>query len=220
VTRLTLFCLFCGCSVAASATAADVQVFAPTYAVKKASRATEDSLRAEPVHSTSGHQTRAGSHSVAAGTESVEASAGEFTFKDRSGKVTSAPVVSTPLAKIDRRLNPSLMRAASIAQERAHAHSKSRCWHYVKNALLASGAVSSYPKTVYAKQAGEELVHSYGFKKLPIRDPYAAPVGAVLVYGSRRAAGHVEIRTKTGFVSDFRNKKPSRRPLIGIYAKA
>jgi len=152
----------------------------------------------------------------------------EFTFKDRTGTVTAAPIVDQfqksrivyPLAKVDPRISPMLARAASIAQERAHAHSKSRCWRYVKNALLASGVISSYPKTAYAKQAGDELVRDYGFKKLPIRDPYKAPIGAVLVYGSRRAAGHVEIRTKTGFVSDFQNKKPSPRPLLGIYAKA
>jgi hypothetical protein len=144
----------------------------------------------------------------------------EFTFRDSTGNVVTAPVLAGPIAKIDRRLNPSLMRAASIAQERAHAHSKSRCWRYVKTALLAAGAITSYPKTAYAKQAGDELVRDFGFKKLPIRDPYQAPIGAVLVYGSRRAAGHVEIRTKTGFVSDFQNKKPSPRPLLGIYAKA
>jgi hypothetical protein len=152
----------------------------------------------------------------------------KFTFKDRTGRVVAAPIVDQyqksrivyPLAKVDPRINPRLARAASIAQDRAHAHSKSRCWRYVKNALLASGIISSYPKTAYAKQAGEELVRDYGFKKLPIRDPYKAPIGAVLVYGSRRAAGHVEIRTKTGFVSDFQNKKPSPRPLIGVYAKA
>ena len=46
-----------------------------------------------------------------------------------------------------------------------------------------------------------------------------APVGAVLVYGAKRAAGHVEIRTQDGFVSDFRSKTPSRRPLLGIFAK-
>ncbi len=151
----------------------------------------------------------------------------EFTYKDRTGKVVAAPVldefqqkrIASPIAKGDLRINPMLLRAASIAQERAHAHSKSRCWRYVKNALLASGAISSYPKTAYAKQAGDELVRDYGFKKLAIRDPYKAPVGAVLVYGSRRAAGHVEIRTKTGFVSDFQNKKPSPRPLLGVYAK-
>ena len=150
-----------------------------------------------------------------------------FVYKDKKGRIKSADVIERyrqdrivyPLAKVDPRLDKRMVRAASIAQERARAHSRSACWHYVKEALLASGAVDSRPKTVYAKQAGDELMQSYGFKKLPIRDPFQAPVGAVLVYGARRAAGHVEIRTKTGFVSDFRNKEPSRRPLIGVYAK-
>ena len=151
----------------------------------------------------------------------------QFAFKDAHGKTQSASVVSNyypkklvyPSAKIDRRLDPKLMRAATIAQERSHAHSRSRCWQYVKEALLASGAVGSYPKTAYAKDAGQELVSTFGFKKLAVRDPFKAPVGAVLVYGARRAAGHVEIRTKDGFVSDFRSKIPSPRPLIGVYAK-
>lgn len=151
-----------------------------------------------------------------------------FVYKDKkTGKLASAPVIEEyhkgrivyPLAKVDPRLDKRMVHAASIAQERSHAHSKSRCWHYVKEALFASGAVQSRPKSALAKQAGEELVRSFGFKKLPIKDPYKAPIGAVLVYGGRRAAGHVEIRTKTGFVSDFRNRKPSRRPLIGVYAK-
>ena len=151
-----------------------------------------------------------------------------FVYKDKqTGKLSSAPVaegyhkglIVYPLAKIDPRLDKRMVRAASIAQDRSRAHSKSRCWHYVKEALLAAGAVHSRPKSILAKHAGEELVRSFGFKKLPIKDPYKAPIGAVLVYGARRAAGHVEIRTKTGFVSDFRNKKPSRRPLIGVYAK-
>lgn len=152
----------------------------------------------------------------------------QFVFKDRNGKTVSAPIVDEyqkkkivyPSAKVDPRLDPKLMRAATIANERAHAHSKSRCWHYVKEALLASGVIDSLPKTALAKQAGDELVRNYGFKKLPIRDPFAAPLGAVLVYSARGAAGHVEIRTKNGFVSDFRSKTPSRRSLIGIYAKA
>lgn len=152
----------------------------------------------------------------------------QFVFKDRNGKTVSAPIVEKyqknrivhPLAKIDPKLDPRLARAATIADERARAHSKSRCWRYVKEALMASGAVDSRPKTALAKQAGEELVRDYGFKKLPIRDPYAAPLGAVIVYTARGAAGHVEIRTKTGFVSDFRAKTPSRRQLLGIYAKA
>jgi hypothetical protein len=152
----------------------------------------------------------------------------EFVFKDRNGKTVSAPIVSEyqkkrivhPMAKVDPKLDPRFIRAASIADERAYAHSKSRCWRYVKQALVASGLVSSYPKTALAKQAGDELVRDYGFKKLPIHDPYKAPVGSVLVYYKGRSnAGHVEIRTKSGFVSDFRSKDACRAALIGVYAK-
>ncbi len=162
----------------------------------------------------------------AAKTESLDFKP-RFVFKDRNGRTESAPVVDEyqkkklvfPTAKVDPRLDPRLMRAATIAQERSHAHSKSRCWRYVKEALLASGVIDSRPKTALAKQAANELVQDYGFKKLPIRDPFAAPVGAILVYNARRAAGHVEIRTKNGFVSDFRSKTPSKRPLMGVYVK-
>ena len=59
-----------------------------------------------------------------------------------------------------------MIRAAEIAQARARGHSISRCWRYVKNALLASKAISSYPSTAYAKQAGNELQTRYGFKKI------------------------------------------------------
>ncbi|HEY0368816.1 MAG TPA: hypothetical protein VGC85_04410 [Chthoniobacterales bacterium] len=148
-----------------------------------------------------------------------------FVYKDlKTGTLKSADVVDAYKgrivpAKVDARFDKRLLRAATIAQERAHAHSRSRCWHYVKEALLAAGIVNSRPKSVYAKEAGDELVRSYGFKKLPIHDPYQAPVGAVLVYGARRAAGHVELRTKSGFVSDFRSRTPSKRRLIGVYAK-
>ena len=163
-------------------------------------------------------------------TVSSQPAAQPFVFKDANGKSVSVEVADAsakrkltkpvPMAKVDPRLSPTLARAATIAQDRASAHSKSKCWRYVKQALLAAGAVNSYPKTALAKQAGNELVQSYGFKKLPVSNPYAAPVGAVLVYTANRAPGHVEIRTKTGFVSDFRTDKPSKRKLIGVYAKA
>jgi hypothetical protein len=52
-----------------------------------------------------------------------------------------------------------------------------------------------------------------------VTDPFAAPIGSVLVYGTSHSVGHVEFRTKDGFVSDFRSKTPSRRPLLGVYAK-
>lgn len=151
----------------------------------------------------------------------------QFAFKDASGNSIAVPLVddsakrkmTKPIAKINPAFSPALARAATIAQERANAHSKSRCWRYVKQALLAAGAVDSYPKTALAKQAGNELVSDYGFKKLPVSDPYAAPLGSVLVYTAKGAPGHVEIRTKEGFVSDFKTDKPSKRKLIGVYAK-
>ena len=152
----------------------------------------------------------------------------KFVFKDASGKATSVDVVKNyqptkivrPFAAAGRQLDPKLMRAATIAEERAHAHSGRQCWHAVKEALLASGVISSRPTTAYAKQAGQELVNNYGFRKLAVSDPYQAPVGSVLVYNASRAAGHVEIRTKDGFASDFRSKTPSRRPLLGVFIKS
>jgi hypothetical protein len=53
---------------------------------------------------------------------------------------------------------------------------------------------------------------------LPIRDPNAAPIGAVLVYGNKNH-GHVEIRTKDGFVSDYHSKYRCFYPLIAVYGK-
>ena len=150
-----------------------------------------------------------------------------FTFKTAGGKKESAPVITQyypnqivyPFGRVDRHIDSRLMQAASIAQERAHAHSRSRCWHYVKEALLASGVIDSRPKTELARDAAQELVSNYGFKRLSVTDPFSAPIGSVLVYGTSRSVGHVEIRTRDGFVSDFRSKIPSRRPLLGVYAK-
>ena len=116
------------------------------------------------------------------------------------------------------RYDKRMIRAAKIAQDRARPHSTNYCWRYVKNALLAADAVDSYPGTRYAKQAGSELTRNYGFKPIKVSNPYDAPVGSVLVYGGN-GAGHVEIRTNEGFVSDFKTNKPSRRPLIGVYVK-
>ena len=152
----------------------------------------------------------------------------KFNYTDPSGKKQSVEVVDKyypkkivhPIAKADAQIDPKLRRAATIAEERARAHSLSKCWRFVKEALVAAGVVKSRPQTPLAKQAGQELVNNYGFKRLPVSNPYEAPVGSVLVYGAKRAAGHVEIRTETGFVSDFRSKTPSRRPLIGVFAKS
>ena len=150
-----------------------------------------------------------------------------YSFKTPEGKRESVQVITHyypnqivhPLATADKHFDPKLLRAASIAEERAHAHSRSLCWHYVKEALLASGVIDSRPKSELARDAAYDLVSNYGFKKLSVRDPFAAPIGSVLVYGTSRSVGHVEFRTKNGFVSDFRSPTPSKRPLIGVYAK-
>ena len=150
----------------------------------------------------------------------------KFNYTDASGKKQSVEIVDKYYPKKmvqpfgnDSSIDPKLRRAATIAEERARAHSLSKCWHYVKEALVAAGVVKSRPQTTLAKQAGQELVKNYGFKKIPVSNPYEAPVGSVLVYDAKRAAGHVEIRTENGFVSDFRSKTPSRRPLLGVFAK-
>jgi hypothetical protein len=146
-----------------------------------------------------------------------------FYYRDGSGRVASAPIIhrSTyrivhPGGKVDPRIDPKLRRAANIAEERARSRTGWRCWQYVKEALFAAGAVKSYPQSAYASEAGEELVQRFGFTRLSIRDPYAAPVGAVLVYGGR---GHVEIRTRDGFVSDYHSNNRCFFPLKAIYGK-
>jgi hypothetical protein len=129
-------------------------------------------------------------------------------------------VVQHPPAKVDQRVDPKLRKAAAIADRRAHPHSKSRCWQYVKLALLEAGAVWKYPKTHFAWQAGLELTKTFGFRRLPIRDPYAAPLGAIIVYdGGRFGYGHVEIRTRNGFASDYRSPWRCRYTLDGVYAR-
>jgi hypothetical protein len=165
------------------------------------------------------------STTIDARSEGLANSRTHFYYNNFDGSVGSARIirhywipVTHPDAPVDSRLDPRLRKAATIAQERANARSKSRCWQYVKTALMESGVINSYPKSNYATEAGDELVRDYGFKRLPIRDQYAAPVGAVLVFG-HGAAGHVVIRTKTGFVSDYWTSNRCKYPLVAVYGK-
>lgn len=111
-----------------------------------------------------------------------------------------------------------MVEAARLAEQSARRRSINRCWRFVKRALKAAEVIACYPQTALAKHAATELPERYGFKELDVTDPHEAPVGAVLVYGGR-GAGHVEIRTETGFVSDHASLKPSPRPLIGVFVK-
>jgi hypothetical protein len=116
------------------------------------------------------------------------------------------------------RYDKRMVKAMEIAKARARSSSTARCWRYVKDALVSADVLDTRPTTVYAKSAADELTSKYGFKRLKISDPYRAPLGSILVYGGR-GPGHVEFRTKEGFVSDFRSEKPSKRPLIGVFVK-
>jgi hypothetical protein len=116
------------------------------------------------------------------------------------------------------RYDSRMIRAARIAQSRAHPQTTWHCWRYVKDALVAADVITSRPETAWAKQAGEELCRRFGFRRLALTDPWKAPLGAVIVYGGPDA-GHVEMRTQSGFVSDFESPTPYPRPLVGIYVK-
>ncbi|XHR28241.1 MAG: hypothetical protein ACFUZC_20235 [Chthoniobacteraceae bacterium] len=118
------------------------------------------------------------------------------------------------------RYDPHMIRAAELAARRAGNATKPRwhCWRSVKDVLLEAGVVDTRPLTQWAKQAGDELCTRYGFTRIPVSDPLRAPVGAVIVYDGADG-GHVELRTASGFASDFVSPTPYPRPVIGVYIK-
>ncbi len=70
--------------------------------------------------------------------EGLSSSRTYFHYK-AGGKVSSVRIVRRYYevvhsdAVIDPRLDPKLRRAATIAQERANARTKARCWRYVRS---------------------------------------------------------------------------------------
>jgi hypothetical protein len=126
-------------------------------------------------------------------------------------------------APLDPSVSADLRLAAAYCQLRAFSTGEQKiCWRRVKEALVKAGAVSSYPATRYAYQAGNELVTRYGFRKIDIRNPYDAPVGAILVYkddGEVGGFGHAEIRTLHGFASDRVSRGYCKYKLTGVYIK-
>lgn len=135
------------------------------------------------------------------------------------------------------------LKAADLAASRAAGKaSGGKCYAWVKTALQQSGAVPDYMPGVAAKGAGPAL-EQRGFTNIlnqpgaNIRSPYDAPKGAVLVYGAAPGAtdrnakyGHIEIRTGSGFASDYASANARTGPaanglegrgrvLIGVYVK-
>jgi len=126
-------------------------------------------------------------------------------------------------APLDESVSPDLRLAAAFCQVHALSTGPQKlCWKRLKEALVQAGVVSSYPSTPYAYQAGDELVSRYGFRKINIKNPYDAPIGAILVYkdnGEVGGRGHAEIRTVHGFASDYTSRGYCKFRLTGVYVK-
>jgi len=126
-------------------------------------------------------------------------------------------------ALVDENVSSDLRLAAAYCQVHALSTGPQKlCWKRLKEALVKSGAVSSYPSSLYAYQAGDELVARYGFRKINITNPYDAPIGAILVYKDKGEAGghgHAEIRTIHGFASDYTSRGYCKYRLTGVYIK-
>jgi hypothetical protein len=125
-------------------------------------------------------------------------------------------------APVDKRIDKRMVLASFIARVKApHEWGTLKCWRAVKIAMVEAGAIPTLPASIYARDAGEELVSRYGFVRLNIHDPYLAPAGSVLVYADpkKKEACHVELRTLDGFASDYSSEWRCKYPLIGVYAK-
>lgn len=130
-----------------------------------------------------------------------------------------SPAKAEVLTGVDEpTMDERMLDAVRLAERSARRRSINRCWRFVKRALKEADLVECYPKTALAKEAAVELPERYGFKQIEVDNPHDAPVGAVIVYGGR-GAGHVELRSETGFVSDHASHKPSPRPMIGVFIK-
>ncbi|HEU4650425.1 MAG TPA: LysM peptidoglycan-binding domain-containing protein [Croceibacterium sp.] len=165
----------------------------------------------------------------------------EPTFPPAAGKPLP---VTTPAGDVPRP-GASSVKAAALAKARVLPRSAGKCYRYVKQALLAGGAVDHYLGGGSAIEAGPELVAQgfvdiFGLPAAGIRSPYDAPVGAVLVYKAtatatdrNRVHGHIEMRVEGGFASDYFSPRArtgpesngtalnssSGRALAGVYVK-
>lgn len=168
-----------------------------------------------------------------------------FPVPSTASAAPAAPTVAPTAPATTAAISPGAasVRAADVAADRAAGHqSIGKCYAWVKTALQQAGAVPDYMPGVAAKDAGPTL-EARGFVNLldrpgnAIRSPYDAPKGAVLVYGAAPGAvdrnaryGHIEIRTGTGFASDYASANARTgaaanglegrgRVLTGVYVK-
>jgi LysM repeat protein len=163
------------------------------------------------------------------------------TFPPSAGKPLPASTVAGDVPQP----GAASIKAAGLAKARVLPRSAGKCYRYVKQALLAGGAVDHYLGGGSAIEAGPELVGQgfvdiFGLPAAAIRSPYDAPVGAVLVYKAtatatdkNRVHGHIEMRVDGGFASDYFSPRArtgpqsngtvlnssSGRALAGVYVK-
>lgn len=112
------------------------------------------------------------------------------------------------------------------------AFSTAFCWRYVKCALMQSGFVDSYLESANAIDVKKEkILEQNDFKDIFEEQKSSIskdqiPYGAILVYKHRdqpNHPGHIEIKTPSGYVSDFRSQTPidetlkGARVLVGVY---
>jgi len=104
--------------------------------------------------------------------------------------------------------------AIDYALKHAHKKSISRCLKFVKHSLFANKLINPYDACDLAKDYGPYLIKN-GFENIletrPGTNIANAPIGAIivyhpvdkLVYQGKPIAGHIEIKTKVGYVSDY-----------------
>ena len=154
----------------------------------------------------------------------------KFVFKDASGKATSVDVIQSyqstkigrPFATADRQasIQNRCGAAAPIAEERAHAHSSMATPARSKGGPPCIRRDQLPPEDRIRERGGSGISQQLWLPKAAGERSVSSAGGFGPVDNANRAAGHVEIRTNNGFVSDFRLETPSRRPLLGVFVKS
>jgi hypothetical protein len=126
---------------------------------------------------------------------------------------------------------PKVQNMIRIARRTSHASSRRLCYKYVKQDLLGSGMIGSYPPGRFAKKAVGDL-EAQGmvnlldypqYKSVIGQDPSKVPKGAVIVYstGEKSEAGHIEIKTGDGgrleYISDYHSSLNIQQSIKGQY---
>jgi len=110
-----------------------------------------------------------------------------------------------------------------------YSHPTGHCYHWVKQAIYASGLAPTGSLTGGYARLAESDLENRGFENiLPYlmeqasswrQVPHIAPIGAILVFDgdSHYRAGDVAIKTPTGYVSDYFSPRPITEQWNGMH---